>query len=312
MINFRFILSRFLQALVTLLAMSFFVYVLIGLMPGDPVDLMMAGNPRMTPEDALRLRALYGLDRPLLERYARWALSVLSGDIGYSRLYGLPVQDVLAPRLLNTVYLTGLALVLTVLVAVPLGVHAAQNPQSKTDRAIGIFCLSGLSVPAFWLALLLISLFAVKLGWLPASAARENPLSLVLPVLVLTLGGLAAYTRHMRSAMVDALKENHIKTAFAKGCSPSRVVWRHAFKNALPPVVTILMLDLGAIFGGAVTIETVFAYPGMGKLMFDAVMGNDFNLALAGFLLLTAFVLLGNFLADVVYAFLDPRIGRTA
>lgn len=307
-----FILHHFLQALVTLVLMSFFVYVLIGLMPGDPVDLMMAGNPRMTPEDAARLKALYGLDRPLLERYAIWALALLGGDIGYSRLYGLPVQEVLGPRLLNTLCLTGLSLALTLLVAIPLGVYAAQRPQSKMDKAVGIFCLSGMSIPAFWLALLLICLFAVKLGWLPASASRDDPLSLLLPALTMTVAGLAVYIRHMRSAMIDALKENHIKTAFAKGCSRHRVVWHHAFKNALPPVITILMLDLGALFGGAVTIETVFAYPGMGKLMLDAVMGNDFSLALAGFLLLTACVILGNFLADIAYVLLDPRVDKAA
>jgi peptide/nickel transport system permease protein len=189
-----------------------------------------------------------------------------------------------------------------------MGVFAARRPRSMADKIINVFCLSGMSFPAFWLALLLISLFSVKLGWLPAGATRAEVSSLLLPVLTLTAGGLAVYIRHTRSAMMEALKADHIKTAFAKGCSESRVVWHHAFRTALPPVVTVLMLDLGGILGGAVTVETVFAYPGMGKLMFDAVMGNDFNLALMGFLLLTAFVLLGNFLADVMQAFLDPRV----
>jgi peptide/nickel transport system permease protein len=308
----RFVFHRLLQTLATLIVMSFLIYLLIGLMPGDPVDLMMAGNPHMTPEDAARLKALYGLDRPLLERYGHWALAALSGDAGYSRLYGLPVLKVLIPRLVNTACLMGISLVFTLTIALPLGIYAARHPRSAADRVINIFCLSGISLPAFWLALLLISLFAVKLGWLPASASLENPVSLILPVLTVTLSGLAVYIRHIRSAMIDALKADHIKTAFAKGCSETRVVWHHAFKNALPPVVTILMLDLGSLLGGAVTIETIFAYPGMGKLMFDAVMGNDFNLALVGFLLLTAFVMLGNLLADIAYAFLDPRVDKTA
>lgn len=307
----RFVFYRLLQALITLIIMSFLIYVLIGLMPGDPVDLMNAGNPHMTPEDAARLKALYGLDRPLPERYVRWALSVLGGDAGYSRLYGLPVLDVLTPRLFNTACLMGMALLLTLLIALPLGMHAALKPQSPADKAINIFCLFGMSLPAFWLALLLISLFAVKLRWLPASASLENPLSLLLPVATVTLAGLAVYIRHIRSAMIDALKADHIKTAFAKGCSETRVIWVHAFKNALPPVVTILMLDLGTLLGGAVTTETIFAYPGMGKLMFDAIMGNDFNLALTGFLLLTCFVMLGNFMADLTCAFLDPRVDKT-
>ncbi len=299
---------RLLQMLATLLIMSFLVYVLIGLMPGDPVDLMAAGNPHMTPEDAARLKALYGLDRPLLERYGRWLLTTLSGDAGYSRLYGLPVLDVLLPRLFNTACLMGLSLVLTVTLAIPLGVYAAGRPRSAADRAINIFCLSGMSLPAFWLALLLISLFVVKLGWAPASATLDNPLSLVLPVLTVTLAGLAVYIRHMQSAMADALQADHIKTARAKGCSDARVTWNHAFKNALPPIITLLMLDLGTLLNGAVTVETIFAYPGMGKLMFDAIMGNDYNLAMIGFLLLTVLVILGNFLADIAYAFLDPRV----
>ena len=298
--------------LVTLLVMSFLVYALIGLMPGDPVDLMLAGNPHITPEDAIRLKALYGLDRPLLERYGHWLQTLLGGDAGYSRLYGLPVMEVLLPRLRNTAVLMGLSLSLTLTVALPLGVYAAQRPQSLADKAINIFCLSGMSLPAFWLALLLISLFVVKLGWLPASATLSNPLSLLLPVLTLSAGGLAIYIRHMRSAMIEALKADHIKTALAKGCSEARVIWNHAFKNALPPVITILMLDLGALMSGAVTVETIFAYPGMGKLTFDAVMGNDFNLVMVGFLLLTGFVLLGNFMADVVYGFLDPRVNSAA
>lgn len=308
--NTRFVLARLSQMLLTLGVMSFLVYMLVGLMPGDPVDLMMAGNPHMTPEDAARLKALYGLDQPLLTRYGQWLQTLLSGDAGYSRLYGLPVGEVLMPRLLNTALLMGLSLLLTLLISLPLGVYTAVHRGSAADKIINIFCLSFMSMPAFWLALLLISFFAVTLHWLPASAALDQPLSLLLPVLTVTLASLAVYIRHMRSAMVEALKADHIKTALAKGCSPRRVVWNHAFKNAVPPVVTLMMLDLGALFGGAVTIETIFAYPGMGKLMFDAVMGNDFNLALMGFLLLTTFVMLGNFLADIAYHCLDPRVGR--
>jgi peptide/nickel transport system permease protein len=169
--------------------------------------------------------------------------------------------------------------------------------------------------------LLLICLFAVRLGWLPAAATLdgagfgETARSLVLPVMTLTLGSLAVYIRHLRAAMTEALQADHIRTARAKGCSPARVVWRHAFRNALAPVVTIFMLDLGTLFGGAVTIETIFAYPGMGKLLFDAVMGNDYNLALCGFLILAFFVLAANAFADIAYTFLDPRVtykGREA
>lgn len=311
--------SRFLQALVTLFLVSFLVYVLIGLMPGDPIDLMLAGNPRMTPEDAARLRALYGLDQPLYLRYFRWLSAAVQGDLGYSRLYNLPVPQVIFPRFLNTGILLGLSLFCTAVLAVPLGVLAARKEGSFTDKSINVFCLAGISVPAFWLGLLLIALFAVTLGWLPAGASLsgsfgENAQSLVLPVSTLTLASLAVYIRHLRAAMSDALRADHIRTARAKGCSVSRTVWRHAFRSALPPVVTIFMLDLGMLFSGALTIETVFGFPGMGKLMFDAVMGNDYNLALTGFLVLTFFVILANFAADFLYTVLDPRVsyGRKA
>lgn len=306
-------LSRLAQALVTLLLVSFLVYVLIGLMPGDPIDLMLAGNPHMTPADAARLRALHGLDQPLPLRYGRWLAAALSGDLGYSRLYNLPVPDVIFPRFLNTGILLGAALLLTLLLAVPLGVLAARRAGSLTDKAINVLSLAGISLPAFWVGLLLICLFSVSLGWLPAGATLSdaflaNAKSLVLPVATLTLSGLAVYIRHLRAAMGDALRADHIRTARAKGCSGGRVIWNHAFRNALPPVVTILMLDLGMLFSGALTIETIFGFPGMGKLMFDAVMGNDYNLALTGFLILTLFVLLASFLADILYAMLDPRV----
>lgn len=306
------LIQRLFQMAATLLVMSFIAYILIGLMPGDPVDLMLAGNPHLTPDDAARLKALYGLDRPLLERYVHWLLSTFRGEAGYSRLFNLPVIDVLLPRLLNTAILMLASLLLTVGVAVPLGVYAARRPGSAFDRFINIFCLAGLSMPAFWLALLLMSLFVVKLHVLPASASLGNPASLVLPIITIAMGGLAGYARHMRSAMMEALTADHIRTARAKGCSETQVTWKHAFRNALPPAVTLLMLDLGTMLSGAVTVETIFAYPGMGKLMFDAVMGNDFNLALAGFLLLTAVVLACNLMADVLYARLDPRPDKTA
>lgn len=306
--------GRLFQALLTLLAVSFFVYLLIGLMPGDPVDLMAAGNPHMTPEDAARLRALYGLDQPLLTRYGRWLMAALSGDLGYSRLYNIPVLQVIGPRALNTAILLGSALLLTIIVAVPLGVRAARFPDGAGDKAINFFCLAGISTPHFWLGLLLICLFSVTLGWLPAAATLSEGSgwqqfkSLVLPVLTLTVSGLAVYVRHLRAAMLEALKADHIRTARAKGCTESRVVWRHAFRTALPPAVTVFMLDLGTMIGGAVTVETIFGFPGMGKLMFDAVMGNDYNLALTGFLMLNFFVLIANFAADAAYAFLDPRV----
>lgn len=296
--------------------MSVVVYGLIGLMPGDPIDLMVSADPSLTAGDAQRLKALYGLDRPLIERWWHWATAALSGDFGYSRLYGQPVLDVLLPRLGATLLLMGTSLVLGILVAVPAGVAAAVRPGGWLDHLLDLLAFAAASVPSFWLALLLIVLFAVELGWLPAGgdggAAAAGWLDrlrhLLLPLLTMTLLTAGALVRFVRLAVAEALTQDFIRTARAKGCSEPRVVWRHAFGHALPPMLTIVALHLGSLVSGAVAVETVFAWPGMGKLIYDAVMGNDFSLALAALLLVTATTLLANLAADLTQARLDPRV----
>ena len=300
-------LSRIAASLATILAVSLLVFVLMGLMPGDPVDLLAAGNPNMTAADTAALRERYGLDRPILERYGNWLSSAATGDLGYSRLFGLPVLEVIGPRLINSLILLGSALLLTLAIAIPLTVNAAAKPDGALNRTLSLIAMAGMSLPAFWLGLLFIGLFAVTLGWLPATADTSQPISLILPIVTLSLGMMAGYVRHLQTAMSEALAGEHIKTARAKGCSVPRVLWRHAFPLAATPMVTLILLDLGVLLGGALTIETVFAFPGMGKLLFDAVMGNDFNLALCGFFILTVCVVLANLCADALYGWLDPR-----
>ena len=303
-----FLVRRLLQALAVLAVMSFVVHGLIALMPGDPIDLMISGNPKLTAADALRLRALYGLDLPLWQRYLNWLSALLGGDLGYSRLYHQPVAEVLGPRLGNTLMLMGSSLVLALAVAVPAGVLAARKAGGAVDTAINLACFAGVSLPPFWLALLLMMVFAVGLGWLPAGG-MGSPAHMALPVATLTLAGIAGYTRYVRAAMIEALGADHIRTARAKGLSETRVVWRHALPGALVPVVTIIGLEFGSLFSGALITETMFAWQGMGKLIYDSIMGNDTNLALIALLLATAMTLLGNFLADLAYAGIDPRVG---
>lgn len=305
--------GRLIQSVLVLLAMSLVVYVLIGLMPGDPIDLMIATTPHMTADDAARLKALHGLDRPLLDRYWAWLSAALHGDFGTSRLYAAPVGAVIAAPLGRTLTLIGCALPLALLIAVPLGLWAAQRPGSVGDSLVNLMSFATVSMPVFWLALMAILLFAVILGWLPAGGLGDqgDRLShLVLPVLTIAVGAVGPYTRHMRAAMINALTAPHIRTARAKGASRWRIVIRHALRGALLPLVTVVALDCGALVSGALITETVYAYPGMGKLTYDAVMGNDYALALACLLLATAVTLLGNALADAVYRWLDPRIGR--
>jgi len=317
----RYLASRLVEIAVTLALMSFIVYLLIGLMPGDPIDLMIAGDPKMTSADAARLRAVYGVDKPLLERYVAWASQALQGNFGYSRSFNQPVLDVLGPRLLNTLELAGIAFLLSVAIALPLGVWTAARPRSRADYVVNLLSFAGISTPPFWLALLLITLFAVKLGVLPAggmaeprpgtswaAALGQHVRFAILPIGTLLLLQLGGYTRFMRGAMIETLRQDYVRTARAKGASEPRVLWRHAFLNALTPVLTILGLSFGALFSGALITETMFAWPGMGKAIFQAILDNDYNLALVGLLITTFTTIVGNLLADLALVAVDPRI----
>ena len=310
----RFLLQRLAETAAVLLLMSFLIYGLIGLMPGDPIDLMISANPDLTPADAERLRKLHGLDRPIVERYWTWLTAALSGDLGYSRLFARPVLEVIWPRLGNTVLLMGASFALALALALPLGLLAAVRPRSGLDHAINLGAFAGISIPPFWLAILLIMLFAVILGWLPAGGMGERPtasgrrLYLVLPVATLTLATVGGLIRFLRAAVMEALRQDYVRTARAKGVSFTRVVLGHALRNAMIPVVTILALNFGALFSGALITETMFGWLGMGKTIYDAILGNDFNLALVGLLFATLTTLLANLLADLCYAWLDPRV----
>lgn len=312
-----FLLRRLAETLALLLLVSLLVYALIGLMPGDPIDLMIAADPTLTAADAQRLKALAGLDRPLLERWVDWLGAALQGDFGYSRLYSLPALEVLWPRLLNTLLLMGTSLALALLLALPAGVMAALRPRSMLDHAANLLAFAGFSVPSFWLALLLIIVFAVELGWLPAGGAAaiggeggllERLRYLVLPVGTLTLLTAGTMLRFVRASMLETLREPFIRTARAKGLGTWRLVTRHALPHAMLPLVTLLALQLGSLFSGALVVETVFAYLGMGRLIYDAILGNDFNLALLALMAATLVTLAANLLADLCYAWLDPRI----
>ena len=311
----RYIAQRLAESAVVLLIMSFVIYGLIGLMPGDPVDLMVSANPNLTPADAARLRALYGLDRPILERYLAWLGAALQGDFGYSRLHARPVLEILWPRLGTTVILMGASFALAFLIALPAGLWAALKPRSWSDAAVNLVAFAGISIPQFWLAILLIIVFAVFLGWLPAGGMAPSGAGLgtqiahlALPVAALTLATLGGLLRFVRAATMEALRQDYVRTARAKGLSEGRVVLGHVLRNAMIPVVTILALNFGTLFSGALITEIMFGTLGMGKTIYDAILGNDFNLALIGLLLATLTTLLANLLADLCYAWLDPRI----
>src|SRR5438309_9869157 len=228
----RFTTIRLVEIAATVLLMSFLIYALIGLMPGDPIDLMRQSDPRMNAADVARLKAVYGLDQPLFARYLGWVQQALAGDLGYSRLFGAPVWSTLLPRLGNSLLLMGSSFVLALGLALGLGTAAACRPNSRLDAAINLFCFAGVSMPTFWLALILILVFAAGLGWLPASGIATAGTSdlgdrlshLALPVATLTLASTGGYTRYVRAAMREALAQDHVRTVRAKGASEARII----------------------------------------------------------------------------------------
>jgi peptide/nickel transport system permease protein len=304
------------EAVVAWLLVSLLVFTLVGLMPGDPLDLQLAADPDLTAEDVERLKALYGLDRPLLARYWTWLGDAVQGEWGFSRLYAQPVAAVIAEPMLDTLLLMSLALVVGLALAVPLAVAAARRPGGPLDVGVNLLAFAGFSVPSFWLALVMILVFAVTLGWLPAGGVHavgdpglaSRLAHLVLPVATLSVLTTGTYLRFTRGALLEVVGEDFMRTARAKGRSQLGALVRHALPNALLPLVTIVALQLGTLLSGALAVEVVFAYRGMGKLTYDAILANDYNLAMAALLAATALTLAANILADLVYTWLDPRV----
>jgi len=312
----KYLIQRVTESILVLIAMSFLIYGIMALMPGDPIDVMVQSDPNLTTSDAERLKALYGLDKPLLERYKNWLSSALTGDFGYSRIHNRPTLEILGPRLINTTWLMAASLFLSLILAIPLGIYSALHPYSRSDYFINLLALGGISIPVFWLALMLIILFSVSLGWLPAGGMgstgdgglTDRISHMILPVVTLSIASIGSLTRYVRSAMMEVLRNEYIRTARAKGLSRYKIVYKHALRNAMIPVVTVLALSFGTLFSGALITETMFSYLGMGKLIYDSIIGNDYNLALVSLLFATGLVLTGNLLADLAYAWLDPRI----
>lgn len=312
----RFILMRTLQAAFVMLVMSFLLFILIGMMPGDPIETMFEGNPALTPELVRQMRDMYGLDEPVTRRYWHWLVSALGGDLGYSSLYFQPVLEVLGPAVLQTTILVSATLLVSIPTALLLGTLAARRTNSLPDTVIGILSFAAISTPSFWISLLLIALFSVQLGVLPATGVPfdsntsllERVRHLTLPVMVLSLFYVGPLIRYVRAAMLETLSADFVRTARAKGLSEFAVLVRHALRNALLPMITIIALSFGNLFSGALVVETIFGVLGMGKMIYSGVTNIDFNLALVGLLFVTFVVLLANLLADIAHAAIDPRI----
>lgn len=317
-----YILRRLIQMVIVIFILSFVCYALMGLMPGDPIDLLLSSNPNITSEDVARLKALHGLDQPIYVRYYNWLTDVLSGNLGYSRTYKVPAADLIGPRLINTFFLSMGAFLLSALLAIPLGIISAIKKGSRLDYIANFLSFAGISVPSFWLAIVLIILFAVKIKLFPAGGTStigvgeltgfsflfDRVKYLFLPTLSLCALQMGTFVRYTRSSMIEVIGQDYIRTAKAKGLSNQRVIWIHEFKNALIPIITVLSINFSTIFSGALITETVFAYQGVGRLLYDSIIANDFNIAMISFMITVAMVLIMNLVADLLYAVVDPRI----
>lgn len=294
----------------------------IHLAPGGPVEVQTEMSLKATAQARENLKRLYGLDRPLHEQYIDWLRRIVKLDFGKSFVDGRKVIDKISERVPVTLGINVLSLFLIFLVAVPIGVLSAVRQYSLFDKVSTVFVFVGFSTPTFWLALLLMMLFGVYLGWLPISGIISVDTSgmstfdkvldvarhLILPVGVSAFGGIAGMSRYSRSSMLEVIRQDYIRTARAKGLKESRVIMKHAFKNALMPIVTILGLSVPALIGGSVIFETIFAIPGMGKLFIESTWSRDYPTIMGVLVIGASLTLLGNLIADISYALVDPRI----
>ncbi len=317
-----YILKRLIGMIPLFLGISLITFVVIHLAPGKPTDLMTQLNPRVSLETRMRLEKLYGLDKPLPVQYWMWLKRLIRMDFGESFLDGRKVIHKVMERLPVTISINLLAMLLILGVAIPLGVFSALRQHSFLDKITTVIVFIGFATPSFWLALLLMYLFGVKLGWLPISGLFSLNFAsltwgkkildlarhLILPVAVASFGGLAGFSRYTKSNLLEVIRQDYIRTARAKGLPERVVIYKHALKNALLPVITILGLSVPGLIGGSVIMESVFGIPGMGRLFYEAAMSRDYPVIMAVLSMGAFLTLLGNFLADILYSWVDPRI----
>ena len=301
----RYIIKRLLMLIPVLLGVAFIIYAIMNVAEGDPV--YQVAGPDATEEQLDALREEMGLNGSLLERYFRYIFKLLRGDLGTSYVSKMDVMQLYLQRLPNTLKLASVAMIVAVVISVPLGIVAAVNQNSIKDTVSMILALLGLSMPNFWLGLLLMLLFSLKLGWFPSGGA-EGLRSVVLPAVTVGVGLAALLTRTTRSSMLDVLRQDYLRTARAKGVSEKRVVFHHALRNALIPIITIFGVQFSNVLGVSVLAETVFAWPGVGRLVVDAIDQRDIPTVTGALIMTTMLVTVVNLIVDIVYAYVDPRI----
>jgi peptide/nickel transport system permease protein len=315
----RYIIRRLLQAIPLLILVTIFMFTLIHLMPGGPDQVIF--NPHLTQAARAEMRVRFGLDDPIPLQYLKWLKNALTGDFGFSFATNQPVTSILSVRFPATLELFGFALIFALIVAILIGVLAAVRQGTLTDYVLTTVAYFGISMPIFLFAIFGQFLFGVQLHWLPTSgmntvgytldpfnALVDNLQHMLLPMLVLSITFIAAWSRYLRSTMIDVVKQDYMRTARAKGVGPIAVLSHHALRNALIPLVTVVALDFGTVAGGATITEGIFAWPGMGLLFFQSLEARDYPVLLAMLLLSAFFVIAFNLIADILYGALDPRI----
>lgn len=304
----RFVGVRIAQAVPTLFGAMLVMFILIRVLPGDPARLI--AGPEALEEDVRRIREQLGLDKPIYIQFVNYMLSILRGDFGVSIKYGTPVINEILARLPYTIALALAAEAIAVAVAIPLGIISALKPRSRLSYAVSVISLVGASTPIFWIGLILIYIFAVSLRVLPSSGA-ESPRHIILPAVTLALLLVGNLTRITRASVMDALGSNHVLTAISKGLAQRFVLMRHVLRNAMIPIVTIMGIQMGALLGGAVITETVFAWPGIGSLLVDSLFYRDYPLAQGIILFIVLVFIAINIVIDILYAYIDPRVRET-
>ncbi len=317
--------KRITEIFVTLIGITLLSFFIIHLAPGKPTDVLTDLNPKITPEARERLEKYYGLDKPIIVQYFLWAKRVVKLDFGDSfSTDSRPVWEKIRERVPVTISINLLSMLLIFLIAIPVGISSATHQYSLYDKVTTVGVFLGFAMPAFWLGILLMMLFGVYLQWLPISGLKSmnyETLSaggklldlvkhLALPVFVSALGGIAGISRYMRSSMLEVIRQDYIVTARAKGLPESKVIYRHALRNALLPIITLLGLSVPGLIGGSVIFEQIFSIPGMGQLFWMSVMQRDYPLIMGLLTIGAILTLIGNMLADLCYAVVDPRIRR--
>ena len=317
----QYIIRRLLQAIPLLFAISLLTFAIIEIAPGDAAQMYIDPEKGTDPAYIEQVRVSLGLDQPFYVRYLSWLGKTLTGDLGYSLRTRRPVSVEVGDRLPNTLILGASALLLSFVLAIPIGVISAVKRNSGVDYGLSILALVGISIPIFWLALLLLQVFSIQLDWLPASGMRNMRLELtgfagvldvvhhmILPVIVLSFAQLASWSRYQRSALIDVLGQDYIRTARSKGLSERRVLTVHALKNSLLPMITVAAISVPTIVMGAYITETIFSWPGIGRLGVTSVAGRDYPVIMAVTLLSALLIIGSNLFADISYAWADPRI----